>query len=508
MTAAAQLFAVAAWDVPRLRFAVATLAETSERLLTWRARLEGLGRELGSGGCWTGTAADSAVAAVTELSVVTWAVDSALSRSLDAYRRLLAEAGEAQELAEVAVAAGATSAELDPALSGYERLATTMNDLVPGAAPPSGAPGIAAAFAALEHADAARTAARDTGDGLSGIGVDDAFAPADFWALLAHVPTVGPAVPPAVPAGLGPEEVAAWWAALSVSAQWAAIRSSPAAVGALDGVPAWARDDANRLLLDRALATRGLPPGEAETARMIAARIAAEEAAGRQVQLHLLDLAGDRVALALGDLDTAEAVALVVPGTSNTPGDDLNGLSADARDLAAATRAVAPTTAVATMVWLGYRTPSHLLEAAFRASARRGGPALASALDGLAAARHAVSAGAARTTVVAHSYGTVVVDEAADEPGALEADAVVLLGSPGMEGDAASLEAPAVFDAANLADFISWGTPIGAQHTWEPAYGSTGLPTEMSMGHSSYYDRDRPTLGAMGEVVAGTREPE
>jgi hypothetical protein len=508
VTAAASLLAAAAWDVPRLRSAVATLTEVSERLLTWRARLEGLGRELGSGSSWSGTAADRAVAAVTELAVVTWAVDSALSRSLDAYRRLLAEATEAQELAEVAVAAGATSADLDPALSGYERLAATMTELVPGVAPPSAVHGLAAAFAALEHADAARTAARDTGEGLSGIGIDDAFAPADFWALLAHVPTVGPAVPPDVPEGLRPEDVAAWWAALPVSAQWAAIRSSSAAVGALDGVPAWARDSANRLLLDRALTNRGLPPGQAATARVVAARIAAEEATGRQVQLHLLDLAGDRVALALGDLDTAEAVALLIPGIFNTPGDDLNGLAADASDVAAATRAAAPTTAVATMVWLGYRTPSHPGAAVSRISARRGGPALASALEGLAAARHAVSTGAARTTVVAHSYGTLVVDEAADEPGTLEADAVVLLGSPGMEDDAASLEAPAVFDAANLADFISWGTPIGHQRTWQDGYGSTALPTEAFMGHSSYFDADRPTLAAMGEVVAGTRGPE
>jgi pimeloyl-ACP methyl ester carboxylesterase len=45
----------------------------------------------------------------------------------------------------------------------------------------------------------------------------------------------------------------------------------------------------------------------------------------------------------------------------------------------------------------------------------------------------------------------VVVDEAADVPGRLAADAVVLLGSPGMEHDAASLEVPEVYDAADPA---------------------------------------------------------
>jgi pimeloyl-ACP methyl ester carboxylesterase len=173
-----------------------------------------------------------------------------------------------------------------------------------------------------------------------------------------------------------------------------------------------------------------------------------------------------------------------------------------------ATRAAAPASAVATMVWLGYRTPSHLGQAVVRSSAERGGPALAAALDGLEAARRAVAVPPARTTVVAHSYGTYVVDEAADEPGTLATDAVVLLGSPGMEGDAAALEAPAVFDAATPADLISWATWFGDRHTWEDDYGATELPTEASMGHSDYFDADFPTLAAMGEVVAGSRGPE
>jgi hypothetical protein len=276
-------------------------------------------------------------------------------------------------------------------------------------------------------------------------------------------------------------------------------------MGRLEGLPAWARDRANRLLLCRALADPATGDDEAATARAVASRIAAEQASGRHVQLHLLDLAGDRVALAIGDLDTADAVALVVPGIFNTAADDLAGLTGDARDLADATRAAGRGTSVAAVVWLGYRTPSNLVQAAFRTSAERGGRALARALDGLAAARRAVATPPPRTTVVAHSYGTYVVDEAADEPGDLAADAVVLLGSPGMEDDAASLEVPEVFDAATPADLISWATPFGDQKTWADTYGSTGLPTDAGQSHSEYFDRDRPTLAAMGEVVAGTR---
>jgi hypothetical protein len=67
---------------------------------------------------------------------------------------------------------------------------------------------------------------------------------------------------------------------------------------------------------------------------------------------------------------------------------------------------------------------------------------------------------------------------------------------------------PAVFDAAAPADPITWATWFGERKTWEDAYGSTGLPTDPSEGHSDYFDRNRPTLAAMGEVVAGTRHPE
>jgi hypothetical protein len=483
---AARLSAIAAWDVPLVRRAVNQLDEVAGRLSTWRARIEGVGRALESGECWSGPAARSAVGALHDLSAVTWAVDAGLARSLSAYERMLPEVATAHELAGEARAVASVLPEgMDAGLS----VVTTAD-------------------AALRHAAAAAAAARDAGDELAGLGVRDGFAPVDFSDLLGHVPLVGPVAPPAVPVRRHPDEVATWWAGLSEASQLAVISSSPAALGALDGVPGWARDRANRRLLDRALASRGLPDGEATTARVVAARIAAEEANGRQVQLQLLDLSGDRVVLALGDLDTDDAVAVLVPGIFNTPGDDLDALTGDAADLAAATRAAAPATAVATMVWLGYRTPSHLAEAVVRTSAERGGPALATALDGLGAARGAVATPAARTTVVAHSYGTYVVDEAADEPGTLAADAIVLLGSPGMEDDAASLDAPAVFDAATPADPISWAGWFGDRHTWENGYGSTGLPTEAAMGHSDYFDPGHPTLAAIGEVVAGARVPE
>jgi Alpha/beta hydrolase len=132
--------------------------------------------------------------------------------------------------------------------------------------------------------------------------------------------------------------------------------------------------------------------------------------------------------------------------------------------------------------------------------------ALASDLAGLAAGRAATGQPPARTTVLAHSYGTVVVDEAADVSGTLAADAVVLLGSPGMEGEAADLEAPEVYDVASDADLVArlgwFGDPTSSD-----GFGSTALPRDPGTGHSEYYARGSSTLTSIGEVVGAPWPP-
>jgi hypothetical protein len=85
----------------------------------------------------------------------------------------------------------------------------------------------------------------------------------------------------------------------------------------------------------------------------------------------------------------------------------------------------------------------------------------------------------------------------------LAADAVVLLGSPGGAPVAAALEAPEVYDAASPADPISLVHWFGPD-PWSAPFGATELPADPGMLHSDYYDRDRPTLDAIAQVVAGS----
>jgi hypothetical protein len=238
-------------------------------------------------------------------------------------------------------------------------------------------------------------------------------------------------------------------------------------------------------------------------AEAVATQLAAQRDEGSPAQLLQFDPASGLVAVALGDLDTATTVAVLVPGINTTPEDDLPGLVGDARDVAAAATAALPGLAVATVIWLGYRTP-RLRSMALPLAARRGGPALDRTLDGLAAAR-SLTGPLPRTTVLAHSYGTVVAGEAVRAPGRLAADALVLLGSPGLPGgEAEDLEAGEVYGAWSAADPVSWLQWFGDTPS-DASFGDVPLPTELTEGHTDYYDPDRPTLAAIGQVVAGVR---
>jgi hypothetical protein len=490
-----RLQAVAGWDVASLRAGLRAVTALDEGFPAWRSRLDAVARELADGGSWSGPAADRAGDLILRLSSAAAALDSGFAASREECAGLVREAATAADRAATAlVLARELPIALEAALADQDTLAALVDRLVFG--PASVPPAVAMAQEALSAAAAAEAAAGRAEEVLT---PRAATGPAAWLDSLAGA---DPVCEP--PAGGDPAATARWWSALPVAAQLALVEARPRLVASSDGVPAWARDRANRHVLDQVLGDPRADGDHRATARVVAEVLAAEEAAGRVAQLHLLDLAGDRVAVSFGDLDAVEAVALVVPGVGTSPTDDLAGVAGDARDLAAAARRADPEVTVAAMAWLGYRAPHSVPAALTRGAAGRGGALLDAALAGLAVARTSAGAGPPRTTVVGHSYGTVVLDEAADRPGRLAADALVLLGSPGMEDDAASLEAPEVYDAASAADPISWSGWFGTE-TWAERFGSTGLPTDAGTGHSGYFDRDRPTLAAMGEVVAGRR---
>ena len=506
------------WDVPQLRAGVGRLGQVADRLVPWRARLDTLGRQLGTAECWSGPAGSVAAAALVELSTATSRLSGVLDSSLSSLAGLSSAADEAQAWAVGAMAAAAEAG------AGWDA-AGQLVGLPPPPTPVMGADQ-AAAVAAARSAGRSATAradeawaaaaralgcAREAQQPLAGVR-GAAQGPLGSGDLVVHLGagTVAAGPPPA--AGTDPRTVAAWWAGLTSAEQLAVVAQEPGAVGALDGLPGWARDRANRGDLAAALAH--LPPGSVghRMARSVASTLSGAEATGGVVQLLQFDPAADLVAIAVGDVDTAAAVGVLVPGIETTPTEDLAGLVGDARDVAAAAAAAAPGLAVATVAWLGYRTPGW--QTSFLPSAARdGGRALDRALDGLAAARTGPGgapprgrAAPPRTTVVAHSYGTVVAGRAVRAPGRLAADALVLLGSPGLvAGDADDLEAEEVYGAWSPGDPVSWLQWFGDTPA-DPSFGDVPLPVEPTQWHTQYYDPDRPTLAAIGEVVAGVRE--
>lgn len=492
---------VAAWDVPLLRGAVWTLDSVAGVLPAWRARVEAVGRSLGDVHCWYGPAAQSAGAALVDVSTVATAVSAALGESLEHVQRLLTEAGAAQELAEQAVA---VAAAVPVVLDGAGRLAGPLPvDPVTGPAAEDAAAALRAEALGADAVAAGQRAvlaASEAADALVRLGIGGSLAPATFEDL-SWLVTVDSSVGsvPCPPTGGDPVAVAAWWAGLSTAARTAAIHGDTDRIGQLEGVPAWARDRANRLVLARVLAD----PSDAghEVAVSVAGEIEGRES--ETVQLLQFQPADRMVALGLGDLDTADSVALLVPGMLNTPQDDLDELADNADAVADSARAAAAGLPVATVAWFGYRPPMGV-GAAGTSTSRTGGAALDRALDGLAASR---SHDPARVVVAAHSYGTRVVDAAADAPGELAADAVVLNGSPGMGNDAEGLEVAEVYEASPLLDPISWWDAHGEHPAWSPSFGATELPVDEVMVHTEYYDDHFPTLAAIGEVVAGVREP-
>lgn len=336
---------------------------------------------------------------------------------------------------------------------------------------------------------------------LAGLGIGGALTPVTFGEVSWLVAGGTAASVPCPPTGGDPAAVVAWWAALSTAERTDAIDGRPALVGRLEGLPAWARDHANRQVLGDVLADPSAP-GHA-MARSVAAEISSRESAGGRVQLVEFAPADELVALGVGDLDTADSIALLVPGMLNTPEGDLDELADNADAVTDAARAAAPGLAVAAVAWFGYRPPMGV-GALGRSISRTGGVALDHALDGLAASRvH----DPARVVVSAHSYGTRVVDAAADAPGNLAASAVVLNGSPGMDNDAEGLEVAEVYEASPLFDPITWWDVHGVHPTWSRSSGATELPVDEVMVHTEYYDEHFPTLGAIGEVVAGVRDP-
>ncbi|RSM72166.1 hypothetical protein DMB66_06080 [Actinoplanes sp. ATCC 53533] len=222
------------------------------------------------------------------------------------------------------------------------------------------------------------------------------------------------------------------------------------------------------------------------------------------------DPRGDgRAVEVLGDLATAERIAVLVPGVDTRLRDFDRGLggvahrapAVQARTVYAALHAAAPDARVAVVAWLGYDPPEGLsLESARDLRARAGAAALTELVQALPAR--------AAVTLIGHSYGALVVGLAA--PHLPRVTDVIALGAPGMGAStAADLGGARVWSALAADDWIRRIPQLRVGHLGHgrrpsnPAFGALSLPTTGVIGHDGYLSPGSATLEAVAAVVLG-----
>ena len=311
---------------------------------------------------------------------------------------------------------------------------------------------------------------------------------------------VGAAAPPP---GTPPDAVRQWWAALTSDERDRAVLAWPAELGALDGLPAAVRSTANERRLDRDVAAlqgqQSLTPEQLRwlgNCLVVRQQLAAARAADGSAQLLVFDPTAfgyqGRAAIAVGDVDTADNVAFLVPGLGSDVLGSTASLTVTALRVETEAHRVAPAETTATVAWVGYDAPS-LAGGIFDDAAEDGAELLADDVLAVQASRQL----APHLTVVAHSYGSTTAGVALrdNETGT---DDLVLVGSPGAGVEhAADLDVPAghVFVGASSRDPVSYVDRFGADPAQE-SFGAVRFEAEavdrswhLSFGdHGRYFD--------------------
>ena len=349
---------------------------------------------------------------------------------------------------------------------------------------------------------------------------------------------------------------AEWWKGLTAEEQTAWISMRPDTVGAIDGLPATVRDEANRTVLAEA---HGVAQGEYDTwlkqhpepspryqpyidpytgTIMKSVSVETQEwkdweesrkSASKSLDgmdaiqkrfdatgtnglpdAYLLGFSteGDgRAIVANGNPDTADHTAVYVPGTTAELG-NIEGNMNRMANVWHAADVKAAGQSVSTITWLGYDAPDSVVkDAPFEHYAYDGAPAFRNFMDGLDTSHSGDSP--AHTTVIAHSYGTTLVGAAA-ETGHLNADDVVFAGSPGVKVSGADeMDVPKGHvwneeaDGDVVPDLGRWGH--GGDRfviPSDPEFGANQLTTDTE-GHSGYWDENSQSLMNQALVVVG-----
>ncbi|MER5768004.1 alpha/beta hydrolase [Streptomyces sp. NPDC001985] len=361
------------------------------------------------------------------------------------------------------------------------------------------------------------------------------------------------------PKEASPAQNAEWWKGLTEEERAAQLTMNPASVGAMNGLPADIRDEANRTVLwqkqgQHQVALDAIPQPPANKYTWVTTgRVPSKVFTGEYMEWHRkhgaeyerlthslkgmqsiedrfnatgsqglpeayllgFDTEGTgRVILANGNPDTADHTAVYVPGTTT----NLGGIGGDINrmtNLWQEAHGAAEGGSVSTITWLGYDAPQSIVkDAPFSHYADDGAPAFNQFLDGLDESRTVDTP--SHTTAIGHSYGSTLIGSAARQ-GELNADDVIFAGSPGVQvGTAEQMDVPkghvwnqeADWDVVPEAGALGHGghdIRVGGGAWLIPSdepFGANQMQTDTT-GHSDYWKLDTTSLWNQGQVVAG-----
>lgn len=320
-----------------------------------------------------------------------------------------------------------------------------------------------------------------------------------------------------------PQRVHDWWTNLTQQERDAIAAAHPGMIGNLDGIPCKDRDRLNRdfialrkkQLQDALAARQGVPSYahdenfQKETRRLKNELDKIDQidklpkvSADGLAPMLLLGINPDgpqgRAIVSVGDPDLAKNVVTLVPGAQQTLADigvdvhraDLMRQSADKASGQPSTAAIA---------WLGYDTPPAISDGTSASYADAAAKPLANFATGLGVTHLGPPA---HTTMVGHSYGSLVLGKAMINAGMRPND-IIFVGSLGVGVDhAKDLGIPPgnVWAGASPFDPLT-GLPVHGNLPHSGQFGGRTFNVPWG-GHSGYWDQSSESLNNMGRIIA------
>ncbi|MEV0647882.1 alpha/beta hydrolase [Phytomonospora sp. NPDC050363] len=340
--------------------------------------------------------------------------------------------------------------------------------------------------------------------------------------------------------GTDPRQVNDWWKGLTDEQRAAHLRDNPKQIGSLDGIPAVARDEANRLAIgqerdwieSRREYLRGrleeLRPDDGSMNMQAAAQMGEVNKELRDLdtrwqnldslehQLGRTDLQGStermyllnyesaadgQAVISVGNPDTADSVVTYVPGTTaDVPG--INGDVNRALWMQADATAADPGRRTAAITWLGYDAPDKVFPNAisnnyYEAAADD----LASFQQGLRATHEGSPS---INTLMGHSYGasTIGYTAARHDLGIDNLVSVASAGSSGTANEYMGIGADHVWATRASDDPIRFAAGVHGTDPINESYGGRVFPASDG-GHSGYWDSTNVARGHFANIVTG-----